>query len=58
MRATARNLRSKTREIFDAIERGEEIVITYRGKVRPKSRPYPFIIKIFHIFTLQITYHP
>ncbi len=39
MRATARDLRVKTREIMAAIERGEEVTITYRGKEKAKMVP-------------------
>ncbi len=39
MQATAKDLRLKTKEILEAIERGEEIVITYRGKEKAKLIP-------------------
>ncbi|MFC1821275.1 type II toxin-antitoxin system Phd/YefM family antitoxin [Thermodesulfobacteriota bacterium] len=39
MKATAKDLRYKTKEILDAIERGEEVLITYRGKERAKIVP-------------------
>ena len=32
MKATAKDLRYKTKEIIAAIERGEEVLLTYRGK--------------------------
>jgi antitoxin (DNA-binding transcriptional repressor) of toxin-antitoxin stability system len=36
MTVTAKDLRFKTTVLFDALEKGEEIVITYRGKVKAK----------------------
>ena len=39
MKATAKELRFKTREIFAAIERGEEVLITYRGKEKARIIP-------------------
>jgi len=32
MKASAKDLRYKTKEIIAALERGEEILLTYRGK--------------------------
>ena len=32
MKATAVDLRRKTREIIEALDRGEEVTITYRGE--------------------------
>jgi prevent-host-death family protein len=40
MRASAKEMRSKSREILDAVSRGEEVVITYRGKARAKIIRY------------------
>ncbi len=40
MQATTKDLRYKTSDIIKAIERGEEVVITYRGK--PKAKIVPF----------------
>lgn len=39
MKATAGDLRSRTREILAAVMRGEEVVITFRG--RPSARMVP-----------------
>jgi prevent-host-death family protein len=39
MKATAKDLRYKTKEILAAIERGEEVVITYRGKDKARLVP-------------------
>lgn len=41
MKATAKDLRYRTREILAAIERGEEVLITYRGKEKAKMVPLP-----------------
>jgi prevent-host-death family protein len=40
MRASAKELRTKSHEILEAVSRGEEVVITYRGKVRAKIIGY------------------
>jgi prevent-host-death family protein len=39
MRATAKDLRLKTREILAAVERGEEVIVTYRGKEKARIVP-------------------
>jgi prevent-host-death family protein len=39
MRATAKDLRYKTKEILAAIDRGEEVLITYRGKEKARIVP-------------------
>lgn len=39
MKATAKELRFKTKEILAAIERGEEVIITYRGKDKARLVP-------------------
>ena len=39
MNTTAKNLRIHTREILEAVERGQEVVITVRGKPRAKIVP-------------------
>lgn len=39
MKATARDLRFKTKEILAAIERGEEVILTYRGKEKARILP-------------------
>ena len=36
MKATAKDLRIRTKEILAAVERGEEVLITYRGKVKAR----------------------
>ena len=36
MRASAKELRTKTNQILDAVLRGEDVVITYRGKARAR----------------------
>ena len=36
MRTTAKDLRTNTKRILDAVERGQEVVITVRGKPRAK----------------------
>ena len=36
MKATAKQLRFHCGEILDAVSRGEEVIITYRGKPRAK----------------------
>ncbi len=40
MKATARDLRFHSRELLDTVRRGEEVVITFRGK--PCARLVPF----------------
>ena len=40
MRASAKELRSKSHELLEAVSRGEEVVITYRGKARARIIPY------------------
>lgn len=40
MKATAKDLRFHSKEILDSVERGEEVVITYRGKPKAKVVPY------------------
>ena len=39
MRATAKDLRFNVRELLDAVGRGEEVIITYRGKPCAKLVP-------------------
>ena len=39
MKATAKDLRYKTKQIMAAIERGEEILLTYRGKEKARILP-------------------
>jgi len=40
MRATAKDLRFHTRELLESISRGEEVIITYRGKPHAKLIPF------------------
>lgn len=40
MRATAKDLRSQSRKLLDIVSRGEEVVITYRGKPCARLVPY------------------
>lgn len=39
MKATAKDMRFHTKELLDAVSRGEEVTITYRGKPRAKLVP-------------------
>jgi prevent-host-death family protein len=39
MKATAKDLRFHSKEIIEAVVRGEEVVITYRGEPRAKIVP-------------------
>ena len=39
MKATAKDLRLHSKELLDAVSRGEEVTITYRGKARAKLVP-------------------
>ncbi|HDH98396.1 MAG TPA: type II toxin-antitoxin system prevent-host-death family antitoxin [Deltaproteobacteria bacterium] len=39
MKATAKDMRFKTKEILAAIERGEEVILTYRGKEKARMLP-------------------
>ena len=40
MEAKAKDLRTRSKEILSAVERGEEVVVTYRGKPTAKIVPY------------------
>jgi prevent-host-death family protein len=40
MRASAKEMRTKSHEILEAVSRGEEVVITYRGKARARIIGY------------------
>ena len=40
MKATAKELRFKSKELLDTVNRGEEVVITFRGKPCAKLIPY------------------
>ena len=39
MKATAKDLRFHSKELLDAVSRGEEVVITFRGKPHAKLIP-------------------
>jgi len=39
MKATAKDLRFYSKEILDSVDRGEEVVITYRGRPHAKLVP-------------------
>ena len=40
MKATAKDLRFHSKELIDSVKRGEEVVITFRGKPCAKLVPY------------------
>ena len=40
MKATAKDLRFNSKGLLDTVNRGEEVVITYRGKPCAKLIPY------------------
>ena len=40
MKATAKDLRFNSKALLDTVKRGEEVVITYRGKPCAKLVPY------------------
>jgi prevent-host-death family protein len=40
MKATAKDLRFYSKEILNAVDRGEDVVITFRGKPCAKLIPY------------------
>ena len=40
MKATAKDLRFHSKELLDTVKRGEEVVITFRGKPCAKLIPY------------------
>lgn len=39
MRATAKELRFRTKQLLEAVERGEEVLITHRGTPRARLVP-------------------
>jgi prevent-host-death family protein len=39
MKVTAKDLRTQTRRLLDAVDRGEQVLITYRGKPRARLVP-------------------
>ena len=40
MKATAKDLRFRVKDLIDSVARGEEVIITYRGKPCAKLVPY------------------
>ena len=40
MKATAKDLRFRSKELIDSVSRGEEVIITFRGKPCAKLVPY------------------
>ncbi len=44
MKATAKELRVHSRELLDAVSRGEDVVITFRGKPCARLVPYEKMI--------------
>ncbi len=40
MKATAKELRTRSKELINSVARGEEIIITFRGKPCAKLVPY------------------
>ena len=45
MKATAKDLRFHSKELIDSVSRGEEVVITFRGKPCARLVPYQEIKK-------------
>ncbi len=45
MKATAKDLRFHSKELIESVNRGEEVVITFRGKPCAKLVPYQEIKK-------------
>ena len=45
MKATAKDLRFRSKELIDSVNRGEEVIITFRGKPCAKLGPYQEIKK-------------
>lgn len=39
MKASAKDLRLKSKEIINALSRGEEVILTYRGKIKGRIVP-------------------
>lgn len=40
MKASAKDLRFNVKALLDSVSRGEEVVITFRGRARAKLVPY------------------
>ena len=36
MEVSAKDLRTKTKRLLDSVDRGEEVILTYRGKARAR----------------------
>ena len=45
MKATAKDLRFHSKELLDTVNRGEEVIITFRGKPCAKLVPYSGVDK-------------
>ena len=45
MKATAKDLRFRSKELIDSVNRGEEVIITFRGKPCARLVPYQEIKK-------------
>jgi len=45
MRATAKELKFNSKKLIDSVNRGEEVIITFRGKPCAKLVPYQEIKK-------------
>ena len=41
MKATVRDLRYRTKQVLDAVERGEVVTVLYRGKEKARLTPLP-----------------
>jgi prevent-host-death family protein len=46
MKSTAKDLRFHTRKLLESISRGEEVIITYRGKPHAKLIPFKYSSKV------------
>ena len=44
MQATAKELRFNVKELLNTVARGEEVIITYRGKRRAKLIPFDDVL--------------
>jgi prevent-host-death family protein len=51
MQATAKDLRFHTKELLESISRGEEVVITYRGK--PHAKLVPIYSEVENDYTIN-----
>jgi prevent-host-death family protein len=41
MKATVRDLRHRTKQVLEAVERGEVVTVLYRGKEKARLTPLP-----------------